>query len=109
MADEREPLPPGVLPNIFDTDPPPLNPATVIGNGFTGCVPVCEDVPFISQSSSLLSCTMGNWDGEPTSYAYQWLLDGTAAGDNAPTYDASGDVGKDAVCVVGASNAYGLT
>jgi len=27
-------LPPGVLPNIFDTDPPPLNPATIIGDGF---------------------------------------------------------------------------
>lgn len=32
MAD-REPLPPGVLPGITDTDPPPLNPATVIGDG----------------------------------------------------------------------------
>lgn len=29
----REPLPPGVLPGITDTDPPPLNPATIIENG----------------------------------------------------------------------------
>jgi hypothetical protein len=30
---EREPLPPGVLPNITDTDPPPLHPTTVVGDG----------------------------------------------------------------------------
>lgn len=30
---EREPLPPGQLPNIFDTDPPPMHPATVVGDG----------------------------------------------------------------------------
>jgi len=32
-AHKREPLPPGVLPGITDTDPPPLNPATIIENG----------------------------------------------------------------------------
>ena len=31
---DKPPLPPGILPNIFDTDPPPLNPATIIGDGF---------------------------------------------------------------------------
>jgi hypothetical protein len=30
---DREPLPPGVLQNITDTDPPPLHPATVVGDG----------------------------------------------------------------------------
>jgi hypothetical protein len=30
---DKPPLPPGVLPNITDTDPPPLNPATVVGDG----------------------------------------------------------------------------
>lgn len=35
MAEETRPtLPPGVLPNIFDTDPPPLHPATEVGNGY---------------------------------------------------------------------------
>ena len=29
----RETLPPGVLPNITDTDPPPLHPATVVDDG----------------------------------------------------------------------------
>jgi hypothetical protein len=33
MADEREPLPPGQLPNITDTNPPPLHPTTVVGDG----------------------------------------------------------------------------
>ena len=32
-AHKREPLPPGVLPGITDTDPPPLNPATIVENG----------------------------------------------------------------------------
>lgn len=31
---EREPLPPGQLPNIFDTDPPPMHPATEVGDGY---------------------------------------------------------------------------
>lgn len=35
MAD-REPLPPGILPNVTDTDPPPMNPATVVHDGYVG-------------------------------------------------------------------------
>ena len=27
---EREPLPPGVLQTLTDTDPPPLHPATIV-------------------------------------------------------------------------------
>lgn len=35
MAEETRPtLPPGVLPNITDTDPPPLHPTTEVGNGY---------------------------------------------------------------------------
>jgi len=35
MAEHTRPtLPPGQLPNIFDTDPPPLHPATEIGDGY---------------------------------------------------------------------------
>jgi hypothetical protein len=30
---DREPLPPGILPNITDTNPPPLHPTTVVGDG----------------------------------------------------------------------------
>ena len=32
---DRPPLPPGILPNIFDTDPPPTNPATIVADGIT--------------------------------------------------------------------------
>jgi len=31
---DKPPLPPGILPNIFDTDPPPLHPATEVGDGY---------------------------------------------------------------------------
>lgn len=31
---DKPPLPPGQLPNITDTDPPPLHPATEVGDGY---------------------------------------------------------------------------
>ena len=31
---DKPPLPPGILPNIFDTDPPPMHPATEVGDGY---------------------------------------------------------------------------
>ena len=72
--------------------------------------PVNRDVPFVSQSGSTLNCTMGNWDGEPTSYAYQWQIDGADVGTGGADYAVqSGDVGKGAVCVVTATNALGST
>jgi len=33
MSDEKETLPPGELPHITDTDPPPIHPSTVVGDG----------------------------------------------------------------------------
>jgi hypothetical protein len=30
---DKPPLPPGELPHITDTDPPPLNPATIVEDG----------------------------------------------------------------------------
>jgi hypothetical protein len=35
-APEREPLPPGVLPTLTDTDPPPLHPSTIVRDGYVG-------------------------------------------------------------------------
>jgi hypothetical protein len=68
------------------------------------------DVPLVSQSGSTLNCTMGNWNGEPTSYAYQWKLDDTDAGTNTANYEVqSGDAGKTATCIVTATNAKGST
>ena len=72
--------------------------------------PVNSEVPLVTQSGTTLSCTMGIWEGEPTSYSYAWQIDGTAAGSDAATYEAqAGDVGKAATCVVTATNAAGST
>ena len=53
---------------------------------------------------------MGNWTGEPTSYAYAWQINGNPAGTDAATYDVqAGDVGGTATCTVTATNANGST
>jgi len=72
--------------------------------------PVNIDVPHASQTGATLVCTMGNWDGEPTSYAYQWKFDGAdvaSSGSTCPVTAA--DAGKVATCVVTATNAAGST
>jgi hypothetical protein len=70
--------------------------------------PVVIDVPAITQSGSTLSCTMGNWSGEPTTYAYAWQINGSPVGSDAADYTATGaDVGQSATCQVTASNAQG--
>ena len=58
-----------------------------------------------------LNCTMGNWTGEPTSYAYAWQAGlGVAVGTDAPDYTvAAADAGTSIVCVVTATNAHGST
>ena len=72
--------------------------------------PVNIDVPYVSQTGATLFCTMGNWSGEPTSYAYAWDMDGVATGGTDPTYAVQpGDVGKSATCAVTATNAQGST
>jgi len=86
-----------------DTEAPP-------GGSTTPGAPTVVDVPAVSQAGTTLSSTMGNWTGEPTSYAYVWKLDDTAAGSDAATYEVqAGDVGKSATCVVTATNAAGST
>jgi hypothetical protein len=73
-------------------------------------VPVSVDVPHIAQDGAALACTMGNWEGEPTAYAYQWQLDGQNAGTDADTYTVvAQDAGKTATCIVSATNAAGTT
>jgi hypothetical protein len=75
-----------------------------------GDPPVNTDVPYVTQTGDALNCTMGIWTGEPTSYAYQWQLDGAETGSNAPDYTiAPDDVGKTATCVVTATNLGGST
>jgi hypothetical protein len=72
--------------------------------------PVNVDVPMVSQVGALLSCTMGNWTGEPTSYAYAWCSDGVANGATDATYTVvPDDSGHNLACMVTATNALGST
>jgi len=72
------------------------------------------DVPYLGGEGTVgatLNCTMGNWEGEPTSYAYQWKRDGAtdiaAAGD---TYTVTAqDAGAAITCIVTATNDAGST
>jgi hypothetical protein len=73
--------------------------------------PRVVDVPAVTGNGvvgSTLTCTMGNWTGEPTSYAYQWKSDGTTELGTGDTYVAvEGDTGHSVSCVVTATNAAG--
>jgi hypothetical protein len=72
--------------------------------------PVNVDVPYVSQTGNVLSCTMGNWQGEPTGYTYAWHSDGVANGATDPTYSIQpDDSGHGMACVVAATNAQGTT
>lgn len=72
--------------------------------------PVNVDVPYVSLTGAMASCTMGNWQGEPTSYAYAWHLDGVANGATDATYTVTpDDSGHSLACVVTATNALGST
>lgn len=75
--------------------------------------PVNKDIPYVSGTASIgstLNCTMGNWTGEPTTYAYKWSSGGTTTGTDAADYTVvSGDAGKDITCVVTATNQHGST
>lgn len=53
-----------------------------------------------------LVCTVGIWEGEPSSYTYQWYDGEKAVGDGTDSYTvATGDTSIN--CVVTAVNAYG--
>ena len=75
--------------------------------------PVNRDVPLVYHATSpdILNCTMGNWDGQPTAYAYAWHRDGGAiSGATAADYTiAPEDAGHTLACVVTATNAMGST
>ncbi|HEV7732634.1 MAG TPA: hypothetical protein VGR62_10755 [Candidatus Binatia bacterium] len=59
---------------------------------------------------TVLGCSTGTWTADPTAYAFEWLVDGTALGPPAPantlTVQAS-DLGHAIVCRVTASNQAG--
>ena len=81
------------------------------GEGGPPAAPVNVDVPYVQQEGADLTCTMGNWHGEPTSYAYKWMRDGTnLSGATSATYSTlESDVGKSFTCTVAATNAMGET
>lgn len=93
-ADEAERL---AEQGVIDTGPPTDPPANTT-------------VPYVTQDGDTLNCTMGEWTGKPTGYAYQWQIDGADVGTDAADYTATpADVGLTATCVVTASNANGAT
>ena len=103
----------------------PPNAGAVRGNPegsgvwWLGVAPFNEDAPAVLVNGAVvpsaavgdtLTCTMGNWLGIPTGYAYQWKSGGTNVGTNSNTYVAvAGDSGKTITCVVTATNASGST
>ena len=73
-------------------------------------VPVVIDAPFISQTGTVLTSTLGNWEGSPTSRSYQWKVAGTNVGTNAATYTrVTNDIGKAATCTMVATNTAGAS
>jgi hypothetical protein len=72
--------------------------------------PINIDVPYASQDDATVNCTMGNWTGEPTGYAYQWKNDGADVGDGTASLAVTAaDAGHTVNCVVTATNAAGST
>jgi hypothetical protein len=72
--------------------------------------PVNVDVPHATQDGDTLNCTMGNWEGVPTAYAYQWQIDSADVGTDSATHTVTADdAGKTATCTVTATNAIGST
>jgi len=73
------------------------------------------DVPYLGGDGTVgatLNCTMGNWDGEPTGYAYAWKSDGadvTGASNGNNYVVAASDAGHSITCVVTATNGAGST
>jgi hypothetical protein len=99
---------PGNIASLIPLDvelPPPLPPLP----------PSNTAIPYVGPEQAApgdtLNCTMGEWEGEPDTYAYQWLSDGADTGATAgadytipPT-----DAGHQITCVVTATNARGST
>jgi len=106
----EEPPDPEVVALIEDTalpedprDPPPEELVPVDP-------PTNVDVPALLGTGAIgevLTCTMGNWTGEPSAYSYQWATDVPIGADSDTYVVADTDAGKDITCTVTASNAGG--
>ncbi len=83
----------------------------LIGGGVSAmpAAPVNRDVPYVSQDGETLHCTMGNWTGEPTSYAYAWQDVAGPTSDTDSYTIVADDTGHVITCVVTATNDVGST
>jgi hypothetical protein len=91
------------MPGVIDTD---------IANALSAAVaPVNVDAPFVSQTNATtLNCSLGNWNGTPTSRTYQWKRDGTNVGTNSPNLTiTAADYGHMFVCSQTATNGAGTS
>jgi hypothetical protein len=87
---------------ISSTETPPTAP------------PVNVDIPYLGGAGtvgSTLTCTMGNWQNEPTGYTYQFKSDGTTdlTGTNNTYVVKPNDDTHSITCVVTATNSLGST
>lgn len=74
--------------------------------------PEVVDVPHVYGDNRIggsLTCTMGNWKGVPSEYAYQWTSDGEDVGTNNSYVITQDDDGHSISCVVTATNQAGST
>lgn len=73
--------------------------------------PVVKDAPYVSQTDDMLTCTMGNWYGEPDSRTYQWQSNGVDVTDATEEnyIVAADDIGQTFTCVQTATNTYGTS
>jgi hypothetical protein len=83
-------------------------------SGFpAGNPPTNVDVPYVGGEGTVgetLTCTMGNWEGEPTEYAYVWRSDDEPNGETGNEYTIlDADAGHTITCVVTATNKWGST
>ena len=71
--------------------------------------PVVKHAPYLSQSGSMLNCTMGEWTGEPQTYHYQFRRDvNTNIGTDSNEYSiAPADAGHTIDCKLEAVNVAG--
>jgi hypothetical protein len=72
---------------------------------------VCNTAPYVGGVGAVgetLTSTMGTWTGTPSSYAYQWISDGTTPlGTDASYVVDAADSGHSLTCVVTATNTFG--
>jgi hypothetical protein len=103
-----QPGDPGQPPITYGSQPAEALP---VHDVVAGNEPIVVDRPYAEQTAdtNTLTCTAGNWEGEPTSRDYHWLCDGVAiAMMRDPSYTLQpDDDGHTFACQLIVANAYG--